>query len=85
MEKEKILQRLRRIEGQVRGLQRLVSEEQRCVDILVQIAAVRAALDQVGLVLFEKHSRTCLEEALQEKKGPEVLDQLMQALQRFLK
>ncbi|NLJ81327.1 MAG: metal-sensitive transcriptional regulator [Firmicutes bacterium] len=84
-EREKLLQRLRRIEGQVRGLQRMLSEEQYCVDILVQIAAVRAALDQVGLAVFQNHSRQCIQQALDEEKGPEAMEQLMQALNRFIK
>lgn len=85
MEKEKLLQRLKRIEGQVRGVQRMIGEEQECVDILVQIAAVRGALDQVGLAVFEHHSQRCILEALDEEKNPEAMEELMSALKRFLK
>ncbi len=85
-DKNNVLQRLKRIEGQVRGLQRMVGEEEACVDILTQIAAVRAALAQVGKVVFEKHSRTCIQQALAEgDRGDDALDDLLQSLNRLLK
>jgi CsoR family transcriptional regulator, copper-sensing transcriptional repressor len=58
--KEELQNRLRRVEGQVRGLQRMVEEDRWCPDILVQIAAVQAALDKVALVLAEDHARHCV-------------------------
>ncbi len=57
LEKDKLLQRLTRVEGQVRGLQRMINDEKSCADILTQIAAVRAALAQVGKMIFQEHSR----------------------------
>ncbi len=83
--KEKLLQRLKRIEGQIRGIQRMISEEQSCVNILMQVAAVRAALDKVGLAVFENHSRQCIQQALQDEKREEALEDLMNAMSRFLK
>lgn len=59
-----LLRRLRRIEGQVRGLQRMVEEQKYCVDVLIQIAAVKAALDKVGMALLEEHTRGCVRRAL---------------------
>ena len=61
------LKRLRRIEGQVRGLQRLVAEERYCADILVQIASVQEALRSVGLALMRNHLRHCAAEAIRDK------------------
>lgn len=85
-EKDNVLQRLKRIEGQVRGLQRMVEEDEACVDILTQIAAVRAALAQVGKVVFENHSRICIQQALEEgESGDEALEDLLQSLNRLLK
>jgi len=84
-DRNRILQRLRRIEGQVRGIQRMVEEEESCVNVLNQIAAVRAALDRVGLAVFESHSRQCLRQALAEENHEEALDDLLNALSRFLK
>ena len=60
MTKDDLLTRLRRNEGQVRGLQRMVDEERYCIDVVTQINAARAALDKVGLGLLDGHVRHCL-------------------------
>ncbi|MDX6617784.1 MAG: CsoR family transcriptional regulator, copper-sensing transcriptional repressor [Gaiellales bacterium] len=59
-DKEKTTARLKRIEGQVRGIERMVDEERYCIDILTQISAVQAALDKVGLRLLEQHAAHCV-------------------------
>lgn len=61
------LKRLRRIEGQVRGLQRLVQEDRYCADILVQISSVQEALRSVGRALMKNHLRHCASEAIRDK------------------
>lgn len=58
------LRRLKNIEGQVRGLQRMVEEEQYCVDILTQISAVRAALKQAGMLVLKRHIEHCVSDAV---------------------
>ena len=58
--KEQLLARLSRIEGQVRGVQRMVEEDRYCVDVLTQISAVQAALDKVALGLLDDHARHCV-------------------------
>lgn len=58
--KDALQKRLRRIEGQVRGVERMVEEDRYCIDILTQISAIEAALDKVGLVLLEDHARHCV-------------------------
>lgn len=58
------LKRLRRIEGQVRGLQRMIEEDRYCIDILTQMAAVRAALQKVEAMVLEDHATTCINETL---------------------
>jgi DNA-binding FrmR family transcriptional regulator len=78
-EKDALLNRLRRIEGQVRGIGRMVEDERYCVDILDQIAAARTALEQVGLKLLEDHARHCV------RKGHADVDELMAAVERFAK
>ena len=67
------LNRLRRIEGQVRGLQRMVDEETYCIDILTQISAVTKALENVGLSLLDEHLRHCVSNAV--KAGGEEADE----------
>jgi CsoR family transcriptional regulator, copper-sensing transcriptional repressor len=58
--KEQLQTRLRRIEGQVRGIQGMVAEDRYCIDVLTQIAAVQAALDKVALGLLDGHAHTCV-------------------------
>ncbi|KUO67000.1 MAG: hypothetical protein APF84_17560 [Gracilibacter sp. BRH_c7a] len=79
-----IIKRLRRIEGQVKGLQRMLEGEKCCTDILIQVAAVRAAMNKVGILIFEEHSRACLERASKEDNN-ESMDSLIEVLNRFVK
>lgn len=83
--KEQLLARLRKIEGQVRGLQRMIEDDRYCVDILVQVAAVRAALNRVGLSVLEKHTRGCVVNAVKMDHGDEAVDELMDVLMKFIK
>ena len=82
-----IQNRLRRIEGQVRGLQRMVDEDVYCVDILTQVAAVQTALEQVAVNVLDAHVRGCVADAV-AGDGPQSdqkLDELMAAVRRFAK
>ena len=65
--KEALIKRLHRIEGQVRGVERMVEDERYCIDILTQIAATRAALDGVALKVLEDHVQHCVREGGEEK------------------
>ena len=58
--KDQLLKRLRRVEGQVRGIERMVEDERYCIDVLTQISAVQAALDKVALGLLDGHARHCV-------------------------
>lgn len=84
-DKKRLVQRLRRVEGQVRGIQRMIEEEKDCMDILVQVAAARAALDKVGLGIFEGHSRSCILRAVQDEQGEQAIDELMGIMTKFMK
>ena len=79
--------RLRRIEGQVRGLQRMVDEDAYCVDVLTQVAAVQTALEQVAVNVLDAHVRHCVADAVAGDDGEadEKLDELMAAVRRFAK
>ncbi len=70
--RDDILRRLRRIEGQVRGLQRLVEEDTYCIDVLTQVSAATRALESVALVMLEDHLNHCVAHAVAE--GGEVAD-----------
>ena len=83
-----IQNRLRRIEGQVRGLQRMVGEDAYCVDILTQVAAVQTALEQVAVNVLDGHVRHCVADAVagtDEGDAEVKLDELMAAVRRFAK
>jgi len=76
--------RLARIEGQIRGLQRMVDDERYCIDILTQINAVKAALDKVALLLLGDHVEHCVADAVRSGEGAEKLRELTGAVGRFL-
>ena len=76
--KDDYLKRLRRIEGQARGLQRMVEEEQYCIDILTQVSAMTKALQSVALGLLDEHVAHCVADAV-KKGGPEADAKLKEA------
>jgi DNA-binding FrmR family transcriptional regulator len=76
--KEEYQRRLRRIEGQVRGLQAMVEEDRYCIDVLTQISAVTRALQQVALGLLDEHLSHCVREAI-ESGGPEAEEKVAEA------
>src|SRR5579872_3094743 len=81
--REQLLARLRRIEGQVGGIQRMVSEDRYCIDILTQISAIQAALDKVALGLLDDHAHHCVMGA-QEGERDAMTDELMAAVGRLM-
>ncbi|HEU0023127.1 MAG TPA: metal-sensitive transcriptional regulator [Thermoleophilaceae bacterium] len=83
--KDQLLGRLRRIEGQVRGVERMVDDDRYCIDVLTQIAAVQAALDKVALGLLDGHARTCLIGGAAEGEPEELTDELMAAVGRLMR
>jgi DNA-binding FrmR family transcriptional regulator len=84
-DKEKVRNRLRRIAGQVGGLERMVEEERYCIDILTQISAVQAALDRVSLALLDEHTRHCVVGAATAEAREEKTEELMDAVGRLLR
>ncbi len=84
-DREEILSRLRKIEGQIRGIQRMVSEDVYCVDILTQISAVKSGIDKVGLRLLREHMTGCISEAVSSKgSGEDQVDEVVKVVERFL-
>jgi DNA-binding FrmR family transcriptional regulator len=81
-DKERILARLRRLEGQMRGVQRMVEEDKYCVDVLTQISAILAGTRAAGLLILEDHIRGCVVDAPLDDRE-EVLNELTQAIERF--
>jgi DNA-binding FrmR family transcriptional regulator len=83
-DKRDLVTRLRRIEGQARGIQRLVEEEAYCLDVLQQVEALTAAGDQVGLLLLEDHIDGCLAHAIQTGQGQPYVDEVMAVVRRAM-
>ena len=82
--KDQLLTRLRRIEGQVRGVEGMVEQDRYCIDVLTQISAVQAALDKVALGLLDDHAHHCVIGASKPEQG-ERTDELMGAVGRLLR
>jgi CsoR family transcriptional regulator, copper-sensing transcriptional repressor len=82
--KDQLRKRLRRVEGQIRGVQRMVEDDRWCPDILIQIAAAQAALDKVALGLADDHARHCILGG-PKKSQPERADELMAAVGRLVR
>jgi DNA-binding FrmR family transcriptional regulator len=87
-EKEALIKRLHRVEGQVHGIERMIDEDRYCIDVLTQIAAVRTALERVGAKLLEGHVKHCIADAIASKdsraasaRSTEMLD----AVHRFVR
>ena len=83
-DKAKILSRLRRIEGQVRGVERMVENDQYCVDVLTQMSSIISALRATGLLVLEDHIRGCVVGADPDDREA-VLDELNGAIERFVR
>lgn len=80
-----LLIRLRRIEGQVRGVQRMIAEESDCAETLNQIAAIRAALNRVALIIFESHAHECMQRALGAEPSDKDLNDIITMMGRLIK
>ena len=77
--------RLRRIEGQIRGINRMVEERRYCIDIIQQLTAARKALDQVSLQIMNGHINSCVSDAIRRQDGAKKVEELMRTITRFVK
>lgn len=83
--KEVLLKRLNRIEGQVRGVSKMVQDDKYCIDILTQVSAAKAALDKVALELLRDHAKHCLtNDAIDSHSDSDKADELVGAISRML-
>jgi CsoR family transcriptional regulator, copper-sensing transcriptional repressor len=85
MHKQQLQTRLRRIEGQVRGVARMIDEDKYCVDVVTQVAAIQAALDKVSLGLLDGHIRGCVRAEIESGGGDAKVDELLQVMDRVLR
>lgn len=82
--KEAVLKRLKRAEGQVRGIARMVDEDKYCIDILTQVNAAQAALDKIAIELLRDHTRHCIAHANNAQEREEKVNELVGAVSRML-
>jgi len=78
-----LVKRLNRIEGQVRGIGKMIAEDRYCIDVLTQVSAVQAALDAVALQLLEHHLHGCVQHAVKSGKGDHAIDEAMAVIRKF--
>lgn len=83
-EKKKLLNRLKRIEGQVRGIQTMIENDAYCNDVLIQSAAINAAMNAFNKALLQSHIHGCVARDIREGKD-EVIDELVETLQKLMK
>ena len=83
--KDQLVKRLHRIEGQVRGVERMVEEDRYCIDVVTQIGAIQAALDKVALGLLDQHAHHCVVEGHGEGNPEEMTEELMGAVARLMR
>ena len=79
------LPRLRRIEGQIRGIGRMVQQRRYCIEIIQQLTAARRALDQATLQIMNGHINTCVSDAIRRQEGAGKINELMRTITRFMK
>lgn len=82
-DKERLLARMRRIEGQARGIARMIEEDRYCIDVMQQIASMRAAAEAVALVLLRDHLDGCVRESVRAGAGSEKIDEVVEAVRRY--
>src|SRR6059036_1510262 len=78
-----LAKRLNRIEGQIRGIGRMIDEDRYCIDILTQVSAVQSALDALGLELLEHHLHGCVQHAVRSGDGAHAIDEALAVIRRF--
>jgi len=78
-----LAKRINRIEGQVRGIGKMIAEDRYCIDILTQVSAVQSALDALSLQLLEHHLHGCVQHAVREGNGEHAIDEALAVIRKF--
>ena len=82
-DKSRLVKRLNRVEGQVRGIAKMIEDDRYCVDVLTQVAAVRSALDAMALQMLRDHAHGCVQDALRSGKGDAAIDEMLLVVEKF--
>ncbi|MBC9785647.1 metal-sensing transcriptional repressor [Heliobacillus mobilis] len=83
--KEALIRRLKKIEGQIKGIQKMIADDKACLDLLVQVAAAKAAINRVGTLIIMNHSRKCLQNVPLSSDQEKALEELVDVLAKFTK
>jgi DNA-binding FrmR family transcriptional regulator len=83
--KKEVLPRLKKIEGQIRGIQKMIEKERYCIDIINQVTAAQRALDQVGLRVMKRHIESCVTDAIKSDGGGPIIGELMETIYGFIR
>ncbi len=84
-EKSSLLARMKKIEGQAKGIQRMIAEDRYCIDIIQQLTALGAAADEVELLILENHIEGCVTDAIREQHGESHMRELMETLRKAMR
>ena len=84
-EKEALMTRMRRIEGQAKGIEKMIEEDRYCIDIVQQINALSSAADEVGLIVLQNHIEGCVADAILEQRGDDYIKELMATIRKAMK
>lgn len=84
-DKENLTARLKRTEGQVKGIMRMVDDGRYCPDILQQVSAMTAAMDEVSLILLRSHINGCVKDAIEQHQGDEPIDDLITVVRKVIR
>ena len=84
-DKPSLLARMKKIEGQARGIQRMIEDDRYCIDIVQQLTALSAAVDEVTLLILQNHIEGCVTDAIREEHGEHHIKELMETLRKALK
>ncbi len=84
-DKPSLLARMKKIEGQARGIQRMIEDDRYCIDIVQQLTALSAAIDEVSLLIFQNHIEGCVADAIREQRGEAHIKELMATIRKAMK
>jgi DNA-binding FrmR family transcriptional regulator len=84
-EKNELKLRLKKVAGQINGIDKMLDEGRYCVDVVQQILAARAALNRVSMIILESHAKSCVVTAIKENRAEESIEELMDVLKQFTK
>jgi DNA-binding FrmR family transcriptional regulator len=83
--KEDILNRMKKIEGQAKGIQKMIEEDKCCGDIMIQISAIRSAINRVGGFIMDRYIKECLKESLEDDKGDKRIEEVIETIVKYVK